>query len=129
MKQYETTVTLTRAKQKTMQTQLTSYRAAACSLLDALTAQNAARAVYDASRDMMEDERRRLLLESRTDPANRTSAEQREAAINQQLAVQAGALRSAREDLRNADSELEFARVLERAEREALRVLANYKLD
>lgn len=116
-------MTLPKAAHKAVRAQLDAYRTAAARLLAALTNHNAARAEYDAARDALEDERRRLLLEGVPNLPDRPTAEQREAALGRTLDAQAAALRKAREVLRAAETELEAARVQERAEREVLRVL------
>lgn len=97
--------------------QLTCYRAAADALCAALDAHNTARATYDLARDDLEDARRSLALASQPVLPERTTSEVREA-------TQARALRQAREGLPGAETRLEIARTRDRAEREALRVVA-----
>lgn len=118
-------MTLPKAAHKAIRAQLDAYRTAAARLLLALEAQARARAEYDAARDALEDERRRLLLEGVPNLPDRPTAEQREAALGRALDAPARAMRKAREALRTAETELEAARVQERAEREVLRVLTN----
>lgn len=116
-------MTVSKAAHKATRAQLDAYRAAAARLLAALEAQARARATYDAARDALEDERRRLLLEGVPNMPERATSDQRDAALSRATDAEARALRAARETLRTAETELEAARVQERAEREVLRVL------
>lgn len=108
---------------KTVKAHAASYRAAAARLLAALTAHNSARAAYDLARDALEDRRRALLLDGVPGLPERPSPDQREAALGRALDPEARVMRAARERLRSAETELEAAKVEERAERELLRVV------
>lgn len=108
-----------------IETQAATYRAAAARLLEAIPAHNAARAAYDTSRDVLEDRRRALLMEGVPGLPERVSTDQRDAALGRALNAEAAVMRCARERLRAAETELEAAKVEERAERELLRVVMN----
>lgn len=97
------------------------YQLAADWLLQALRAHSEARAAHDTARDRYEDARRELLVGGLSGLRERCPAEEREALMQRALQAELSVLRLARDALRLAETELEAARVVERAERETLR--------
>lgn len=103
--------------------QVLKFQQVSSSLLSALNAQQQARAAYDQARDQYDDQRQHLILTGLSGLRERCPAEEREAHLASALKPYTAALREARDALRRADTELEAARVQERAERETLRSL------
>lgn len=104
--------------------QLVVFRRAAAALIEAQQVHARARAVYDGARDQLEDRRRALVVSTPIPLGNtrdKAFIEARDATISLSLVEEAGALRQAREVLRNTETTLEIARIVERTEREALR--------
>ncbi|TSA79658.1 hypothetical protein FNU79_17640 [Deinococcus detaillensis] len=105
------------------QEQVATYRAVSKRLLCAITSQRLAQAAYEVARDAHDDKRRSLILDGIPGFRDRSPHDLREAAICRALAPHVQAQRTAREQMRNANADLESAQAEERMERETLRSL------
>lgn len=103
--------------------QVERYKDVSARLLVALQAQSSAKAASDSARDAYDDKRRELIASGAafTGLQGRATAEEKDAQLCRLLVVELRAVRAARDALRLAETELEAARVVERAERETLR--------
>lgn len=94
--------------------QLAAYRRATAELRQAQTAQAQARAHFDQTADALQDAR------ARAEAQTTGSREERAALVRLTVTAQDAEHRTARDLLREAETALEHAKLIERTEREAL---------
>lgn len=105
--------------------QVERLHAATDRLIAAIPAHAQARAVFERARDVHDDRRQAFILSGTPNqaPGARVAADVREAELARALTTETQVLRSARDGLRAAETELELAKVQERMERETLRAM------
>lgn len=91
------------------QEQVVTYRIVSKRLLSAISFQKAAHAAYEVARDTHDDKRRSLVLDGIPGFRDRSPHDLREAAICRALVSYLEAMRTAREQLRAANADLEHA--------------------